>query len=195
MEPLAAETSTEAPDAQAIQSTQDDRENGPQDDPQTPGATPQPDPLQVAISGVLSLPGPEAIRQVYQLAASAAKAKSRLQAAGEQLNARSYHDVLSQAPEVRYVAELMAVRQELDTLAGERRRLNLEAVQAGQAGNSARASLYEIQSGATTSAMEQVAMGVLLFLALPLSALDSTDGVVPAATPETSLPQEEPPQQ
>lgn len=168
-----------------------DAQGPPQDPTQAPGpAQPPVDPIAAVISAVMSMPGPEAIRQVYQTAASAAKAKLQLQAASSQLDARGYHQILSQAPEVRYAGELLAARRELDDLAGERRRLNLEAQKARTAGNNSRASLYEVQSGQVDAAMEQIAAGVLLFLALPTHALDpqQQQEQAQAQQPHTPMP-------
>lgn len=151
-----------------------DPSQDPSQDPTQAGAPPPPpvDPITAVITAVMSMPAPEAIRQVYRVAASAARAKTELQAAGSQLDARGYHAILSRAPEVRYAKELLAARRELDDLAGERRRLGLEAQKARTADNNARASVYEVQSGQVDAAMEQVAAGVLLWLALPAHALD-----------------------
>lgn len=123
------------------------------------------DPMFAMIDMLLDLPGQDAIRRVYQLATSAARAKSRLDAMSDRLDARGYHDELSRTPEVRYARELIATRRELDTLAQERRRLNLAAMQARDTQRPA--SIYEMQSGAATAAMESIALGTLLFLFLP----------------------------
>lgn len=122
-------------------------------------------PVIAAAMEIIRMPGPDAVRLVYQLATSAARAKARIKALGDQLDARGYHDALSANPEARYARELIAARRELDVLAAERRRLNLEAVKAREAGRPA--SIYEMQSVAATSAMEASALGVLLFLSLP----------------------------
>lgn len=170
-----------------------------QDDGTGPGIAPEPspeDPATAAITAVLTIPGPDAIRQVYQLAAAAARAKTQLQAAGSTLDARAYHGVLSRSPEARYVAELVGARRELDALAGERRRLNLEADRGRQLGRADRASLYEVQSSQVTAAMEQVALGTLLFLALPPGALDDVHGRGPGdptTPPNDQLPTTEAP--
>lgn len=145
-------------------------------DPNAQPGPPQPpqDPNQAVAQAILSMPAAEAISHVYRVAASAAKAKVQLQAAGTSLDARTYQRVLSQSPEVRYVKELMQARGELDKLAGERRRLNLSAVTARKAGNGKRASTYEMQSVQAEDAMEQVAHGTLMFLMVPQGALDPT---------------------
>jgi hypothetical protein len=183
---------TPASDAQAAQGQPQDPTQAAQgQEPQGPSPAPAPpvDPIAAVIAAVMSMPGPEAIRQVYKVAASAARAKTQLQAAGSQLDARGYHAILSQAPEVRYAGELLAARRELDGLAGERRRLGLEAQKARSSGNNARASIYEIQATQADAAMEQVAAGVLLWLALPAHALDPQQGQqqqAQAAQPQTS---------
>lgn len=173
-----------------------DAQSQPQDPTQAPGpAQPPVDPIAAVIGAVMSMPGPEAIRQVYRAAASAARAKTQLQQAGDKLDARAYHQILSQAPEVRYAPELLAARRELDDLAGERRRLNLEAQKARMSGNNSRASLYEVQSGQVDAAMEQIAAGVLLFLALPAHALDSQQQSQPQPQPAQQVQQEPQPDQ
>jgi hypothetical protein len=166
----------------------------PTQDPTQAGAPPPPpvDPITAVITAVMSMPAPETIRQVYRVAASAARAKTELQAAGSQLDARGYHAILSRAPEERYAKELVAARRELDDLAGERRRLGLEAQKARTAGNNARASVYEVQSGQVDAAMEQVAAGVLLWLALPAHALDPQQQS--AQQPTQQQQQQQPPQ-
>lgn len=153
-------------------------------EPQEPQSQPDPsqmppqapvDPISAAMVAILSMPGPEAIRRVYQLATSAATAKAKLRDAAAAMDALTYHAALSASPEAKYATELIDVRRELDTLAQERRRLNLEAGKArasGKASSAASASIYELQSTAVTAAMEQVAGGMLMFLALPGNALD-----------------------
>lgn len=135
--------------------------------PAPPGAPV--DPALAAIDTILDIPGPEAIRRVYQLATSAARAKVKLDAMADRLDARQYHAHLSANPEAKVADVLIAARRRLDTLAQERRRLNLETLKAQEAGRPF--AVYELQSAAATSAMEQVAGGVLLFLALPVTAL------------------------
>lgn len=137
------------------------------DDPEL-ATEPEPlDPILAAVDSVLDIPGPDAIRLVYQMAVSSAKAKAKLTAMMDRLDARGYHDALATNPEARYAAELISARRELDALAAERRRLNLEAVKARESGKPA--SIYELQAESATAAMEQVAIGTLLFLALPTS--------------------------
>src|ERR1044071_8356415 len=134
------------------------------------------------------MPGPDAIRKVYQLATSAARAKprieaagdqlkpgkyhelmqanpearakSRIEAAGDQLNPRKYRELMQANPEARYARELIAARKRLDALAQERRRIVVDSQQQQSA-------IYDIQLSQINAAMEQVAGGTLLFLALP----------------------------
>lgn len=125
-----------------------------------PVPEPEPlDPVSAAIDGVLLLEPKEAIRRVYQLAVSAARAKAQVDAAGDALDARTYHDLTGRNPEVRFARELGFARRRLDTLAGERRRLGLLAGKGS--------GVADAQYAATEVAMDQVARGVLLFLALP----------------------------
>jgi hypothetical protein len=123
------------------------------------------DPLSAAIDFIMSIPGPEAVRRVYHLALSAARAKATIKTRLHQMDARAYHAALSVSPEAKYADDLMLAKRELDTLAQERRRLNLEAVRARESGRPA--SIYEMQAEAANVAMESVALGMLLFLALP----------------------------
>jgi hypothetical protein len=160
----------------------------PQPQPELVGAPemPPPDPMAAvtaAVDLVLGLPGQDAVRRVYQLSVSAAKAKAKLQAADDALDARAYHAALSQAPEVQYADVLLGARRSLDLLAQERRRLNLEAVQARDAGRPA--SIYEMQAASATAAMEQVAGGTLLFLMLPQNA-NAMQGTTSGSTPSTT---------
>lgn len=136
----------------------------PQDDPAAL-APPPVDPLQNSLLGLLHMPGADAVRRVYQLAVSAARAKVQLRSKLDQMDARAYHATLSASPEARYADELGLARRELDVLAQERRRLSLEAVKARDGGRPA--SIYELQAEGATRAMEAVALGVLLFLTLP----------------------------
>ena len=129
--------------------------------PPEPAPEPPPlDPTSAAIDQVLTMPGPDAIRKVYQLATSAARAKSRIEAAGDQLNPRKYHELMQANPEARYARELIAARKRLDALAQERRRIVVDSQQQQSA-------IYDIQLSQINAAMEQVAGGTLLFLALP----------------------------
>lgn len=144
------------------------------------------DPALAALDALMDLPGPDAIRRVYQLAASAAKTKVRITASANQLDARTYHDLLSRTPEARYAAELIAARRRLDTLAQERRRLNLELTQGAGKLSQQRYQLLEIQVAACTAGMEQVAGGVLLFLTLPDPAILAAP-VEPPALPESEV--------
>lgn len=144
----------------------------PAEDPslQVPGQaqTPPPepvDPVAQAIDSVLLLEPKEAIRRVYQLAVSAARAKAKVDAAGDAMDVRTYHAMTSQSPEVRYVKELGAARRRLDTLAAERRRLTVEVGRAQGAGKGN--GILDAQLAAADMAMDQVARGVLLFLSLP----------------------------
>lgn len=123
------------------------------------------DPVSAAIDSVLFLDPKEAIRRVYQLTASAAKAKTKIDAAGDALDARTYHAVASQFPEVRWARELRLARQRLDVLAGERRRLAVDVGRGLKAGKGS--GVLDAQLAAADMAMDQVAHGVLLFLALP----------------------------
>lgn len=140
----------------------------PEPDP-VPEPEPGPmDPTSIAIIYVMSMDGQESVRRVYQLATSAARAKAKIDAAADRLDAKGYHDMLSQLPEARYAKELVAGRRRLDTLAQERRRLNLEMVKSME--RNARSAIvagYELQIAGLNLAMEQVAGGMLLFLALP----------------------------
>lgn len=154
-------------------------------DPSQVPFAPQPpqDPVSLALDAVLDLPGQEAIRRVYQLATSAARAKARVSASLDRLDARTYHDLLSKTPEARFAPELIAARRRLDELAQERRNLNLELA-AGSAAKPRRRML-EVQIAACTMAMEQVAAGVLIFLALPSDAFLSQPTVPePESEPE-----------
>lgn len=131
-------------------------------------ALPEPeplDPVSAAIDGVLLLDPKEALRRVYQLAVSAAKAKARIDAAGDALDARTYHDLTGRNPEARFARELGLARRRLDTLAGERRRLTVEVGRLQGAGKGS--GILDAQLAAAEIAMDQVARGVLLFLALP----------------------------
>lgn len=150
-----------------------------QPEPQLP--LPPPDPVSLALDAVLDLPGQEAIRRVYQLATSAARTKARVSASLDRLDARAYHDLLSKTPEARFVPELIAARRRLDELAQERRNLNLEL--AAGAASEPRRRMLEVQVAACTMAMEQVAAGVLIFLALPSDAFLSQP-TVPEPEPE-----------
>lgn len=123
------------------------------------------DPISAAIDSILFLDPKEAVRRVYQLAASAAKAKTKIDAAGDALDARTYHAVASQFPEVRWARELRLARQRLDVLAGERRRLAVDVDRGLKAGKGS--GVLDAQLAAADIAMDQVARGVLLFLALP----------------------------
>lgn len=137
-------------------------------DPSMMGGMPMPAPTPEPVSplmALLNLPGADAVRRVYQLALSAARAKAQIRAHLDQMDARSYHAALSASPEARYADDLTLARRELDVLAQERRRLTLEAVKAREAGRPA--SIYELQAEAATRGMEAVALGVLLFLAMP----------------------------
>lgn len=149
------------------------------------GPMPAPqDPVSLALDLVLDTPGPEAIRRVYQLAISAARAKARIKESAHRLDARTFHDLLSASPEARYADALVSARRRLDTLAQERRRLNLEMVKAREAGREPGATNLEIQIAACSLAMEQVAGGVLLFLALP--SMPSIPQATPQPTPAPS---------
>lgn len=131
-----------------------------------PAPEPEPvDPLSAAIDEILYLDPQEAIRRVYQIAVSAARAQAKVDAAGERLDVQQYHAIASGAPEVRYARELGAARRRLDTLAGERRRLSLELGRQHDAGRGS--GVLAAQLAATDMAMGQVAKGVLLFLSLP----------------------------
>lgn len=160
------------PDAQEQQAPQP--QQPPSQDPAAmeQPAPPQPsqDPVQTAIQAILSMPAAEAIRRVYAVAASAAKARERSRLLVARMDAFGYHALLSSAPELKYASELMAARRELDALAQERRRLGLEAVKARQSttpASVARASTYEMQAAGASDAMEHVAAGVLMFLSMP----------------------------
>lgn len=144
------------------------------------------DPALAALDALMDLPGPDAIRRVYELAASAAKAKVRIAASADRLDARTYHDLLSRTPEARYAAELIAARRRLDTLAQERRRLNLELTQGAGKLSQQRYQLLEVQVAACTAGMEQVAGGVLLFLTLPDPAILAAP-VEPPVLPEPEV--------
>lgn len=159
-------------------------------EPQTP-----PDPVSLALDAILDLPGQEAIRRVYQLATSAARTKARVSASLDRLDARAYHDLLSKTPEARFAPELIAARRRLDELAQERRNLNLELAALSAA--EPRRRMLEVQVAACTMAMEQVAAGVLIFLALPSDAFLSqptATGPEPETAPEpiTAQPQLQP---
>jgi hypothetical protein len=136
--------------------------------PPMPEVEPPPapvDPMTEALDSVLDIPGPDAVRLVYRLATAAARAKVQVRAHLDRMDARAYHAALSAAPEARYADDLTLARRELDVLAQERRRLGLEAVRAREMGRPA--SIYELQAEAATRGMESVALGMLLFLALP----------------------------
>lgn len=145
-----------------------------------PAAPASADPALAALDAIMELPGPEAIRRVYTLAASASRAKTRIAASLDKLDARTYHDLLSRTPEARYVTELVGARRRLDTLAQERRRLNLELAKGNMPPH--RYQLLEVQIAACTAAMEQVAGGVLLFLTLPDPAILAAPAEPPAPT-------------
>lgn len=153
-----------------------------------PGPMPPPapaDPLSAAIDSVLFLDPKEAIRRVYQLAASAARAKTKVDAAGDILDARTYHAIASQFPEVRWARELRLARQRLDVLAGERRRLAVDVDRGLKAGKGS--GVLDAQLAAADIAMDQVARGVLLFLALPSpQEMDTSSG--PNALPPVEPP-------
>lgn len=145
---------------------------GPPQGPPTMPQPPQPlqDPIQAAIQAILAMPAAEAVSRVYKLAASAVKAREQSRLLVARMDATGYHALLSSAPELKYTSELMAARRELDSLAQERRRLGLEAVKARQSttpASVARASTYEMQAAGASDAIEHVAAGVLMFLALP----------------------------
>lgn len=149
-----------------------------------PGLEPSPEPLD-PISELLALDPQEAIRRVYSLSASAARAKARIEAAADRLDARGYHAAMSANPEARYAGELLAARRRLDTLAQERRRLGLEIVK--QADGKPRSGVLDAHYAGTTMAMEQVALGTLLFLAMPApDALDQLDPIARPAPPMMS---------
>lgn len=135
------------------------------EEPMPEAPLPPVDPLSMALDSILDTPLQDAVRRVYQLATSAARAKADLRRRIDQMDARAYHAALSASPEARYADDLTMARRELDTLAQERRRLTLEAVKARESGRPA--SIYELQAEAATKGMESVALGVLLFLALP----------------------------
>lgn len=158
---------------------------GPVVDPAAPASV---DPALAALDALMELPGPEAIRRVYTLAASASRAKTRIAASLDKLDARTYHDLLSRTPEARYVTELVGARRRLDALAQERRRLNLELTKGNVAPH--RYQLLEVQIAACTAAMEQVAGGVLLFLTLPDPAILAAPAEPPAPAPSPELEQE-----
>lgn len=131
-----------------------------------PGELPAPiDPFTQALDSIFTIPPQDAVRRVYSLATSAARAKAKIRTRLDQMDARAYHAALSAAPEARYAADLTMARRELDVLAQERRRLTLEAVKARESGRPA--SIYELQAEAATRGMEAVALGVLLFLVMP----------------------------
>lgn len=167
------------PDADMGMGMADPGMSNPEAQPQEPTEPPEPgepepqDPLTAAIKAVQAISGQDAIRTVYQLAASAAKAKLRLKDLSSQLNARQYQDHLSAHPEARHADVIIAARRRLDALAGERRRLNLAAQTARQSPtpNPGRASIYELQTVAATAAMEHTASGLLLYLSIPPSML------------------------
>lgn len=142
------------------------------------------DPQATILQALLAMPGPEAVRRVYQLAVSAAKAKARLKTAVAAMDARSYHAALSAVPEVQFADELSQARRELDVLAAERRRLNLEAVKARDAGRPA--SIYEMQAESADLAMGYSALGMLMFLAIPTTPIPETSAApaVPLPTPQ-----------
>lgn len=157
-------------------------------EPQAPLSSPPPpqDPVSLALDAILDLPGQEAIRRVYQLATSAARAKARVAASLDRLDARAYHDLLSRTPEVRFAQELIAARRRLDELAQERRNLNLELAAGDGKATEPRRRMLEVQVASCTMAMEQVAAGVLIFLALPSDAFLSQP-TAPEPEPEPSL--------
>lgn len=191
------------PQAQAPEAPQGPDPSQPaQPQGQGPSTAPSPpqDPIQAAIQAILAMPAAEAVSRVYKLAASAAKAREQSRLLVARMDAAGYHALLSSAPELKYASELMAARRELDSLAQERRRLGLEAVKARQSttpASVARASTYEMQAAGANDAIEHVAAGVLMFLALPNLPQPQDSGQQPttqAAPPET-LPAQDPTEQ
>lgn len=154
-----------------------------------PAAQVPPDPVSLALDAILDLPGQEAVRRVYQLATSAARAKARVAASLDKLDARSYHDLLSRAPEARFAQELIAARRRLDLLAQERRNLNLQLAANDGKATEPRRRMLEVQSAMCTMAMEQVAAGTLIYLAIPSDAFLSqpTEPLEPVQPPEAEL--------
>lgn len=140
-----------------------------------------------ALLGVVQTDGQEAIRSVYRLAIQAVKARSRINDMAGQLDGRGYHAELARHPEAKYADELVAAKRRLDTLAQERRRLNVEAVQARERGRAESASIYELQVEAATGAMEAVARGVLLFLAMPQAPPQHTSPSTQPKAPTSSM--------
>jgi hypothetical protein len=187
---LGLETGPGMPDMGSVAALEpepvDQLQSQPQLQSPLPLPPPPPDPVSLALDAVLDLPGQEAIRRVYQLATSAARAKARVSAFLDRLDARAYHDLLSKTPEARFAPELIAARRRLDELAQERRNLNLEL--AAGAAAEPRRRMLEVQIAACTMAMEQVAAGVLIFLALPSDAFLSQP-TVPEPEPEPAAPE------
>jgi hypothetical protein len=149
---------------------------------------PPANPIAAVIDAVLDIPGPEAIRRVYTLSVSAARARARLKEAGDRLDARAYHAVMAATPEARFADELIAARRELDMLAQERRRLDAAARKAREAGRGDTASMHELQSAAATMAMEAVAAGTLLFLGMPQRPTPAPLQPVPPSPVQGGLP-------
>lgn len=152
-----------------------------------PSAQVPPDPVSLALDAILDLLGQEAIRRVYQLATSAARAKARVAASLDKLDARSYHDLLSRTPEARFAQELIAARRRLDLLAQERRNLNLQLAANDGKATEPRRRMLEVQAAMCTMAMEQVATGTLIYLALPSDTFLSQPTTEPALEPVQPL--------
>lgn len=149
-----------------------------------PGAQPAEvpvDPVVAAVDAILAMPDADAIRRVYSLAASAARARTRLDAATDRQSSREYHAALSAAPEVRHYKVLVATKRRIDTLAQERRRLTMARIEAEKRGRPT--GIYDLQIAQLSTAMGYVAGGALLYITLPDGGLEAPSEPTESAAP------------